>query len=361
METIKELLEKEQFNKADIVRLLELNKADSKLLFLKSKEVKKQYVGEKVYLRGLIEFSNICAKDCLYCGIRKSNNSNERYNIADEDILSAVKFANESNYGSVVLQSGELKSPVFTKRVEDLVKQISSAFDPKMGITLSCGEQDENTYSKWKEAGADRYLLRIETSNEALFYRIHPRDENHNFQNRLNSLQLLKDLGYQTGTGIMVGLPTQTIEDIADDILFMQEYDMDMCGIGPYIESENTPLAKNYKNPLDLDERFQLALKTISILRIMMKDINIAASTALQSIDKVGREKAINVAANIFMPNITPTDFRKEYLLYDNKPCIDESASECQSCVIGRIALTGNEVAYGELGTSKHYLNRMAN
>lgn len=198
METIKELLEKEQFNKADIVRLLELNKADSKLLFLKSKEVKKQYVGEKVYLRGLIEFSNICAKDCLYCGIRKSNNSNERY-------------------------------------------------------------------------------------------------------------------------------------DIADDILFMQEYDMDMCGIGPYIESENTQLAKNYKNPLDLDERFQLALKTISILRIMMKDINIAASTALQSIDKVGREKAINVAANIFMPNITPTDFRKEYLLYDNKPCIDESASECQS------------------------------
>lgn len=147
----------------------------------------------------------------------------------------------------------------------------------------------------------------------------------------MNSLQLLKDLGYQTGTGIMVGLPTQTIEDIADDILFMQEYDMDMCGIGPYIESENTPLAKNYKNPLDLDERFQLALKTISILRIMMKDINIAASTALQSIDKVGREKAINVAANIFMPNITPTDFRKEYLLYDNKPCIDESASECQS------------------------------
>ena len=198
METIQELLKKEQFNKVDIVRLLNLNKADSKLLFLKSKEVKKQYVGEKVYLRGLIEFSNICAKDCLYCGIRKSNNSNERYNIADSDILEAVKFAKESNYGSVVLQSGELESPVFTKRVEDLVRQISSAFDPKLGITLSCGEQDENTYRKWKDAGADRYLLRIETSNEELFYRIHPRDENHNFQNRLKSLELLKDLGYQT-------------------------------------------------------------------------------------------------------------------------------------------------------------------
>ena len=360
MEKIEDVLKKDSFNKEDVIRLLRLDQEESKLLYLRSKEIKEKYVGNKVYLRGLIEFSNICAKDCLYCGIRKSNDTYDRYNLQNEDILEAVKFANEAKYGSVVLQSGELESPAFTERVETLVQQISDAFDPKLGITLSCGEQSEDTYRRWKNAGADRYLLRIETSNEELYYRIHPRDPKHSFQNRLAALQRLKDLGYQTGTGIMVGLPTQTIEDIADDILFMQKYDMDMCGIGPYIESENTPLAKEFENPMSLDDRFHLALKTISIIRIMMKDVNIAASTALQSIDKVGREKAINVAANIFMPNITPTENRKEYLLYDNKPCIDESASECQSCVIGRIALTGNEVAYDELGTSKHYERRMA-
>lgn len=356
--SIKNILQKNDFSKTDILELLRESQSQAKLLFQKAKEVKSCQIGDKVYLRGLIEFSNMCVKDCLYCGIRKSNKNVERYSLSDEEIIQAAKFAFDQNYASIVLQSGEINSPHFINRVDLLIKRIIKITGPEFGITLSCGEQDESTYSRWFESGARRYLLRIETSNEELYYKVHPRDRTHNFQKRIISLQILRRLGYQVGTGIIVGLPGQNLAHIADDILFMKDIDIDMCGIGPYIEHKETPLFDQRNTLMPLNARFELTLKVLAILRIIMKDINIAASTALQSIDKLGREKAIQVAANVYMPNITPQSHRKNYNLYDNKPCIAESPVDCQSCTIARINLADGKVAFGEVGDSLHYLNR---
>jgi biotin synthase len=357
--SIKNILQNNDFSKDDIIELLYTSQSEAKLLYQKAKEVKSCQVGDKVFLRGLIEFSNLCVKDCFYCGIRKSNKNVERYFLSDDEIIQAAKFAFDENYGSIVLQSGELKSKEFITRIDGLIQRIRKLTGENFGITLSCGEQNESTYSRWFESGANRYLLRIETSNKELYNKIHPNNSLHSFQKRIESLRVIKKTGYQVGTGIMVGLPGQTISHIADDILFMKALDIDMCGIGPYIEHKETPLFEQRSTLMPLNARFELTLKVLAIIRIMMKDINIAASTALQSIDKLGREKAIQVAANVFMPNITPQSYRKNYNLYDNKPCIAESPVECQSCTVARINLANGKVAFGEAGDAKHYLHRM--
>ena len=357
--SIKNILQNNDFSKDDIIELLYTNQSEAKLLYQKAKEVKSCQVGDKVFLRGLIEFSNLCVKDCFYCGIRKSNKSVQRYSLSDREIIQAAKFAFDEHYGSIVLQSGEVKSREFENRVDRLLKQIRKITGDNFGITLSCGEQDESTYSRWFESGANRYLLRFETSSKELYNKIHPYDSLHIFEKRIESLRVIKKTGYQVGTGIMVGLPGQTISHIADDILFMKAIDIDMCGIGPYIEHKETPLFEQRNTLMPLNARFELTLKVLAIIRIMMKDINIAASNALQSIDKLGREKAIQIAANVFMPNITPQSYRKNYNLYDNKPCIAESPVECQSCTVARINLANGKVAFGEAGDAKHYLHRM--
>jgi biotin synthase len=231
-----------------------------------------------------------------------------------------------------------------------------------MGITLSLGEQSEDTYRKWKEeAGVRRYLLRIETSNPALYKKLHPDNELHSYNTRLKSLELLRKLDYQVGSGVMIGLPFQTIEDLADDLIFFKEFDIDMAGMGPYIEHEDTPLYK-YRNLLiSKQERFELSLKMVALLRIIMKDINIAATTAMQTLDKMGREKALKVGSNIIMPNLTPVKYRENYLLYEDKPCIDEEASECKNCLEARIHIAGDEIGYGEWGDSIHFEKRKSN
>jgi len=210
----------------------------------------------------------------------------------------------------------------------------------------------------WFNAGAHRYLLRIESSNEELYYKIHPKNRQHDFKTRLKALHDLQETGYQTGTGVMIGLPFQTFEHLADDLLFFKDFDVDMIGMGPYIEHTETPLYQHRHELLPLEERFMLTLKMIAILRIMMKDINIAAATALQAIDPVGREKAIKVGANIIMPNITPTINRENYQLYENKPCIDEGADECTNCLGARIAISGDDIGYGEWGDAPHFAAR---
>lgn len=356
--TIEDILLQENFSKEDIVILLKSDKRERNLLYEKSAEVKKEFVGNKVHFRGLIEFSNVCEKDCLYCGIRKSNKNSKRYNLTDEEILKAAKFAYDNKYGSIVLQAGELTNSSYLNRIENLLREIKKLSDGKLGITISLGEEDIETYKRWFEAGAHRYLLRIESSNRDLYYRIHPDDENHNFENRINCLKNLQKIGYQTGTGVMVGLPFQTFEDLADDLIFMKELDIDMCGMGPYVEHEDTPLYVFKDDLLIQEERFNLTLKMIAILRIMMKDINIAAATALQAIDPIGREKAIKVGANIIMPNITPGKYRNDYALYQNKPCTDEEAEDCAGCMDARINLTGDEIAYDEWGDSNHFKRR---
>jgi biotin synthase len=358
MVSVKEILSKNNFDKSDLIALLSAKDGDRTLIFEKAAEIKSIFVGRKVYFRGLIEFSNICAKNCLYCGIRAGNNKTQRYQIDDADVLESVKFALEHNFASIVLQSGERNDAQFVSRVESLLYQIKELSQGKLGITISLGEQAEKTYQRWFAAGAHRYLLRIESTNPELYYKIHPKNEMHNFENRMNCLHLLRKVGYQVGTGVMIGLPFQTLEDLAKDLLFFRDFDVDMVGMGPYIEHSETPLYEYHNMLLPAEERFDLSLKMIAILRIMMKDINIAAATALQTIDKIGREKALKVGANIIMPNITPTINRANYQLYENKPCTDESSDDCINCLEARIHLAGDEIGYGEWGDSKHFLHK---
>jgi biotin synthase len=356
--TIKEILKKEAFTRKEIISLLQSTGEDRTLLFKISAETKERYIGNKVWFRGLIEFSNICSKDCLYCGIRKGNKNLTRYNLSDEEILVAARFAYDNHYGSIALQSGELESPLITQRIENLLHKIKELSAGELGVTLSVGEQEPEVYKKWYDAGAHRYLLRVESTSKSLYNRIHPHDSKHDFDRRLNCLKSLQDIGYQTGTGVMIGLPFQTMDDLAGDLLFMKEFDIDMCGMGPYIEHADTPLIEHSEILMPLKERFDLTLKMIAIIRIMMKDINIVAATALQAIDPIGREKAVKIGANILMPNITPGKYRDSYKLYDNKPCTDDSAEDCQSCLEARVSLADAEVIYGEWGDSKHYTLR---
>lgn len=357
-EEIKNILQKEDFSKEDLIRLLQANEQERTLIFEKSAKIKAEYVGKKVYYRGLVEFSNLCAKNCYYCGIRAGNQNVVRYEVEENEVLEAIKYAYNNKFGSVVLQSGERRSKEFTSKVTDLLKKIKEITKGELGITLSMGEQTEEVYQEWFEAGAHRYLLRIEVSNPELYAKIHPDNKLHSYQDRINSLHLLRKVGYQVGSGVMIGLPFQSIEDLADDLLFFKEHDIDMVGMGPYIEHEDTPLYQYKDQLMPLTDRFYLALKMVSILRIMMKDINIAATTAMQAIDAMGREKALKVGANIIMPNLTPKKYRENYLLYENKPCTDEDADECKKCLEARIHIAGDEIGYGEWGDSKHFKKR---
>jgi biotin synthase len=320
--------------------------------------VKVKETGNKVYFRGLVEFSNICAKDCLYCGIRKGNDKVLRYDVSDDEILESCRFAWENRFASVVLQSGELSSPAFVNRVDALLKKIKQLSNGELGVTLSCGEQSLDTYRRWFESGAHRYLLRIESATRELYYKIHPENASHSFENRIEALGSLKTAGYQVGTGVMIGLPFQTYEHLADDLLFFKKLDIDMCGMGPYIEHEDTPLYQHRHLLKTKQERFDLALNMIAVLRLLMPDINIAAATALQAIDPAGREKALAVGANVIMPNLTPTAYREEYQLYENKPCLDEDAELCRNCLEARIHMAGSEIGYNEWGDSKHFSKR---
>jgi len=356
MAIFREILDKEILGKDDIVTMLSAEGNDRLLLFEKAQQVKLKEVGNKVFFRGLIEFSNVCSKDCYYCGIRKSNDNVKRYNLSDDEILKAVKFCYENNYGSVVLQSGENSTPSFANRIENLLKEIKKLSNNQLGITLSCGEQSEEVYKQWFDAGAHRYLLRIETTNQNLYKKIHPSD--HSFDNRLQCIRYLQNIGYQTGTGVMIGLPFQTVDDLANDLLYMKQINIDMVGMGPYIEHTETPLYQYRDQLWSLDTRFDMSLKMIAVLRILMKDINIAAATALQAIDPVGREKGIKVGANIIMPNVTPGQFRNDYSLYQNKPCVDEEPENCTGCLDARIALSDSEIGYGEWGDSNHFFKR---
>ncbi len=355
---IDEILHKNTLEKEDIIQLLATTGDDKHALFARADEVKRDTVGNIVYFRGLIELSNVCAKNCFYCGIRNDNHSFKRYNLDDAEVVEAARFAHKNNFASLVLQSGELSGKAFTHRITRLLEKIHQATNSDLRITLSMGEQERETYKDWYNAGAHRYLLRIESSNPELYKKLHPNDELHRFDKRLESLQLLKELNYQVGSGIMIGLPFQTMEDLANDLVFLREFSIDMVGMGPYIEHANTPLFFHRDSLMPLEDRFQLALKMIAILRIMMPKINIAAATALQAIDKLGREKALKIGANVIMPNITPGQFRDDYKLYENKPCTDDSAEDCKNCMEVRVALAGNTIGYGSWGDSKHYTER---
>ena len=263
-----------------------------------------------------------------------------------------------------MLQSGERQDEAYVRFVEEVLHKIKAATLGKLGITLSLGEQTAETYERWFKAGAHRYLLRIEASDPALYKQLHPED--HLFEVRRECLRALRNIGYQVGTGVMIGLPFQTHENRVEDILFFKKENIDKVGMGPYVPHADTPLAgtgpvlvpeKRCLSPLNYDpeENFRLGLVMIALTRLVLKDVNIAAATALQTLDPTGREKGVQAGANIIMPNITPTDYRKFYQLYDNKPCLDENARQCKSCLENRIRAAGAEIGYGEWGDSKHF------
>jgi len=344
--------------KEELADLLQSTGEQSDWIFHQAVAIKKEYIGDKVYFRGLIELSNICSKNCFYCGIRRGNHKVERYFVTDEEVLEAARYALTNKFGSIVLQSGERTDKKFIARVTSLLRKIKEISDGSLGITLSMGEQTLKTYQEWFSAGAHRYLLRIETSNPELYYRLHPKNKRHDYEVRLQALRYLKEAGYNVGTGVMIGLPFQTYEDLAGDLLFFRDWDIDMIGMGPYIEHPKTPLYA-YKDQLMPDkDRFELSLKMIAMLRILMKDVNIAATTAMQTLDPQGREKAIKAGANIVMPNLTPLEYREGYLLYENKPGTDEKAEETHHKFEQQILAAGCQLGYGEWGDSKHFAAR---
>jgi biotin synthase len=358
MSEVDSILQKEQFTREDLIILLNADEKERQKLYSRAAAVKESVVGRKVYFRGLIEFSNICAKNCYYCGIRRGNKRVDRYYLTEAEVMDAVMYAYRENFASLVIQAGERSDRKHVETITSLLKRIHSETKGEMHVTLSLGEQSEETYREWFEAGAHRYLLRIEETDQVLYRRLHPEDAMHDFGARMECLHTLRKVGYQVGTGVMIGLPFQTIENLADDLLFFKDIDIDMAGMGPYIEHEDTPLWEYRHQLMPRIERFNLTMKMIALLRIMMPDINIAATTAMQAIDPIGREKALKVGANVIMPNLTPVQYREGYLLYDDKPCVDEEADECKNCLEARIKLAGDEIGYGEWGDSLHFRGR---
>jgi biotin synthase len=361
------ILAKPRFDREDLAQLLTVQVDREKhRIYRKAHEIKKKYAGNAVYLRGLIELSNICRKDCHYCGIRKSNHQVNRYTLTEEEVVEKALWAWRRNFGSIVIQSGERTDKTFIELVTASIIAIRKETDNTLGITLSLGEQSMDTYRQWLDAGAHRYLLRIETSSEELFRKIHPDNEFHRFEDRLRALDNLKKAGYQTGTGVMIGLPGQTADDLANDLLFMRYFDVDMIGMGPYIPHQDTPMGKGMESLptgtpslLPPAERFELSLRMIALARIMMKDINIAASTAMQVLDPDGRIKAILAGANVFMPNMTPKIYADSYNLYNGKPMVMDDPMIAVKELETRLKAFGEIIGYGKWGDSKHYFQRM--
>jgi biotin synthase len=349
----------EKLKKDEIVNILS---SDDKVLLKELKDkaysVKKELLGQNIYLRGIIEYSNVCSKNCYYCGLRKDNLNFKRYILDDDLVLDLAKLSHDKNLGSILIQSGELKSKEFTNKIYNLLKKINKITNEKLHVVLSCGEQSEDTFKKWFDAGAKRYLLRIETSDENLYKKIHPNDKTHSFKERIKSIEILKKLNYQTGSGILIGFPGETESDIAKDLLFLKNLDLDMVGMGPYVEHDMTPLF-NEKNKFSRAKRFNLAIKAISILRIMMPDINIASSTALDVFNPNGRFLALEHGANVIMPNLTPLKFKEKYFLYDGKPGVDTMLDDYLKILEDKVSLMGEKICYKEHGTSLHFKKRI--
>jgi biotin synthase len=276
----------------------------------------------------------------------------------EEEVIRCAQHAYKNEYGSIVIQSGERTDQEFIEKINNLVRKIKIMSNGKLGITLSCGDQTRDTYQQWFESGAHRYLLRFEASDPDLYYKIHPNNKKHFLLNRLTSLQHLKETGYQVGSGMMIGLPGQTRENLADDLLLMKILNVDMVGMGPYIEHKDTPMFGLKDQLLPKNERLELSLLTLSVLRILMPDINIAAATALDSLADDGRLQAIRAGANVLMPNLTPLKYRENYFLYENKPFLTE-ADDLIKKINESDNLNGFKIKLIEWGDSRHFIRRV--
>lgn len=297
-------------------------------------QVRQQVHGNKIYVRGLIEFTNYCKNDCFYCGIRRSNREAQRYRLTEEDIMTCCAEGYELGFRTFVLQGGE--DPFFTdEKIVHLIQEIKKKY-PDCALTLSIGEKSEESYRAFREAGADRYLLRHETADPCHYRRLHPYEMS--CEHRKNCLRTLKKLGFQTGAGFMVGSPLQTIDDLVEDFLFLKDLDPEMVGIGPFIPHKDTPFAEERRGGLE-DTLFYLAL-----LRLMLPYVLLPATTALGTIHPKGREMGVLSGANVVMPNLSPVSVRKKYMLYDGKICTGDESAQCRSCLSGRMQQIGCEI-----------------
>lgn len=294
----------------------------------------RNYYGNQVYIRGLIEFTNYCKNNCYYCGIRRDNPHVRRYRLSTEEILSCCREGYGLGYRTFVLQGGE--DPYFTdERMTELIRQIREGY-PDCAITLSIGEREKDSYRKFREAGADRYLLRHETADAAHYRSLHP--EGMNFSHRIQCLYDLKALGYQVGAGFMVGSPGQKLEHMAKDLLFLQKLQPEMVGIGPFIPHHDTRYAKEQAGSVEM------TLFLLSVIRILLPKVLLPATTALGTMDPVGREKGLLAGANVIMPNLSPEKNRKDYSLYDNKICTGEEAAQSIASLRKRVESVGCQV-----------------
>ena len=329
-----------ELGKNKIVRLLSDEANQEELLHL-ADDVRRTHVGDEVHLRGLIEFSNICRNNCLYCGIRNGNHEVKRYRMAPEELIGMAKKAADIGFKTIVMQSGE--DMYYSKNVMcEIIKEVKKL---DVAITLSIGERDYEEYQAFKEAGADRYLMRIETTDKDLYHRLDPKLS---WQHRYDCLMMIKGLGYELGSGIMVGLPGQSIESIAEDLLFLKEIGVDMAGIGPFIPHPQTPLANETGGTLNL------ALRTMAVMRLLLPDINIPATTAMESLHPEGRIMALQGGANVVMPNMTEGEYRKLYELYPGKVAVNDSPACCRSEIARKIISIGRTIGTG-CGQSKSF------
>lgn len=331
-----EKLERERIlEKAEFVTLLEgMTDEWREQLATRARAISRAYYGNGIYLRGLIELTSYCKNDCYYCGIRHGNKSAERYRLSKEEIFSCCENGYELGFRTFVLQGGE--DPYFTDdRLVEIIKGIKEQY-PDCAITLSLGERSEASYEALRHAGADRYLLRHETATAEHYAQLHP--DNLTLEQRQECLFTLKRLGYQVGSGFMVGSPGQTAEHLAEDLHFLRELSPNMVGIGPFLPHHATPFSAEAKGSLTR------TLTMISILRLMFPNILIPSTTALGTIHDKGREMGILAGANVVMPNLSPVAVRKKYELYDNKICTGEEAAECRGCLGNRLASIGYEI-----------------
>lgn len=319
------------------------NEEIDKYIFEMARKVREAIYGKDVYIRGLIEFTNYCKNDCYYCGIRKSNLNAQRYRLSKEEIMNCCETGYSLGFRTFVLQGGE--DYHFTDEImTDIISTIKNTY-PDCAITLSIGEKSYDSYLKFFNAGADRYLLRHETADFVHYSKLHP--ENLSLKNRMECLYNLKEIGYQVGCGFMVGSPYQTYENIVEDLCFIKKLKPHMVGIGPFISHCDTQFSNHNNGSIDL------TLFLLAVLRLMEPNLLLPATTALGTLDPKGREKGILAGANVVMPNLSPVSVRKKYALYDNKICTGDEAAECNQCLNNRI----NSIGYSIVTARGDYKN----
>ncbi|MCD7872093.1 MAG: [FeFe] hydrogenase H-cluster radical SAM maturase HydE [Clostridiales bacterium] len=333
-ELIGRLSEKHVLSYDEYLFLIKNRELCRNYIYTKAESQRNEIYGNKFYIRGLIEFTNYCKNNCLYCGIRQGNSNASRYRLSKKEIIDCADYGYKLGFRTFVLQGGE--DPFYTDEILCVIVSEIKRRHPDCAVTLSVGERSFESYKTLKNAGADRYLLRHETANELHYKKIHPREMN--FKNRLNCLEELKSLGYQVGAGFMVGSPYQTEDDLAYELIFLKNLNPHMVGIGPFIPHNDTPFADMPAGTAEL------TLFVLALIRLTLPNVLLPATTALGTIDPFGREKAVRAGANVVMPNLSPVSVRKKYMLYNNKICTGDEAAQCIECLKKRIESTGCEI-----------------